>query len=481
MTIKSILKKLSPLLIVIISLSTLNCTVVAPNINKNDLNTIKAIVEVEETVYAPKPANNGADPLWNYGSPLIVRHDETVFISGLETLPNLKPLNNCRCLIYKRNQDGWSIAQADDDGRQREPCPIGIFDKGQLWLSSNPTITALNTYSGPSDPQLIKYIIDNPKSSPTVLHPPWLENPGFSEHSYRGIATDGSRAELFLTNIYMYDKTYWCFLDKKGEWLRGVLLFPESDYPDKQPTRIRLCYPEIALRNRAVHYFAVSDIIEPNLEWQKYKYELSKQHWDYDFRRLFYTWTPDIAASSFAPFVEIANREKTGGKCWNLDLWIASEKDSNSETVFLLWLEESIDMRLRPKFVSPDTPWTKSIHACTIRRGKIISKDVLEIAGEGKSGLIPQWGRFHATPDGRLYVIYYCAGKNEHGKQTSENRIMEIYRNGGHSTAIKIPLKHPFNKFMLATERGGSLPSNIIDVLGYTDGKPGINYARIRL
>jgi hypothetical protein len=46
---------------------------------------------------------------------------------------------------------------------------------------------------------------------------------------------------------------------------------------------------ERGARNRAVHFFGVSDIIEPQA-WREYKKQLTGNEWDYDFRRLF---TPD--------------------------------------------------------------------------------------------------------------------------------------------------------------------------------------------
>jgi hypothetical protein len=62
-----------------------------------------------------------------------------------------------------------------------------------------------------------------------------------------------------------------------------------------------------------VYFCGVSDIVEPYPEWRAFKKELTGQGWDYDFRRLFYTWTPDITRARFRPWVEIASRDKTGG------------------------------------------------------------------------------------------------------------------------------------------------------------------------
>ena len=57
---------------------------------------LRPVVEVEEEVYTYRPANNGAGPLWCSGSTCLVRIGDAVFASGLETLADHKPLNNCR-------------------------------------------------------------------------------------------------------------------------------------------------------------------------------------------------------------------------------------------------------------------------------------------------------------------------------------------------------------------------------------------------
>ncbi|MBM3477260.1 MAG: hypothetical protein FJX75_28670, partial [Armatimonadetes bacterium] len=53
-------------------------------------------VEVEEDVYTYQGANNGSGPMWCHGSTCLVRIGERVFASGLETIPDAKPLNNVR-------------------------------------------------------------------------------------------------------------------------------------------------------------------------------------------------------------------------------------------------------------------------------------------------------------------------------------------------------------------------------------------------
>src|SRR5512137_2362294 len=68
---------------------------------------LRPVVEIEEDIYAYESADNGAGPLWCQGSTCLVRIGDDVFASGLETLKDVKPLNNCRWLLFQRASNGW--------------------------------------------------------------------------------------------------------------------------------------------------------------------------------------------------------------------------------------------------------------------------------------------------------------------------------------------------------------------------------------
>ncbi|MGC9319520.1 MAG: hypothetical protein ACP5KN_15925, partial [Armatimonadota bacterium] len=70
------------------------------------------VVEAEEDVCTYEPADNGADPLWCRSCTCLVRIGDRLFASGLETLPDAKPLNNVRWLLFERTADGWQLQQA---------------------------------------------------------------------------------------------------------------------------------------------------------------------------------------------------------------------------------------------------------------------------------------------------------------------------------------------------------------------------------
>ena len=133
-------------------------TSVVPASTASDPARLRPVVEAEEEVYRYEPADNGAGPLWCHGSTCLVRIGEEVFASGLETLKDVKPLNNCRWTLFRRGPKGWELLRKDENGRTREPCPLAAFPGGPLFLSANPTLTAPQRLQRPGpagDPRVL--------------------------------------------------------------------------------------------------------------------------------------------------------------------------------------------------------------------------------------------------------------------------------------------------------------------------------------
>lgn len=448
-----------------------------PALGASEFSELRPVVEAEEVVYSYQDADNGAGPLWCSGSTCLVRIGADVFASGLETLKGVPPLNNCRWTLFQRNANGWTLQQADLHGRTREPAPLAGFPGGGLFLSANPTLlTNLQSGGGPAQPQLLEF---DPKKADGPFHvllPQWDGSPAFSEHSYRSFSADGANRELILFQNVDMTHAEWAFRDRNGQWsAHGKLKWPwGGDYAKPQP--VRTCYPDVALKNRAVHFCGVSDIVEPNPEWRAFKKQLTGREWDYDFRRLFYTWSDDITTGQFHDWVEIASREKTCGWIFPGDLWLDPDG-----LVHVLWAERAIDERLRPKFF-PTEKQSQSLNYAVLREGKVISRRTLVEAREGESHEIPSAPRFQVTPDNRLCVFYYVQGKNSAGNPVSENRVMEIFKDGNLSKPVTVPLKAPFTSCFTATPRAGSPTSETLEVLGQQAGKSRtMSYARIRL
>lgn len=437
---------------------------------------LQPAVQVEEDVYAYQSPDNGSGPMWCHGSTCLVRVGNDVFASGIETLKDLKPLNNVRWMLFARGEEGWRRLRVDEEGRTREPCPMATFADGRFFLSINPTLTPPNTYNGPAKPEILEFSASNLKASPKMLHPAWDGEPKFTEHSYRSFAADGPSGELLLLQNIDYTHAEWTFRDHEGKWsAQGKLVWPfGKEYGHPKP--VRLCYPNVALKDRAVYFCGVSDVTEPNEAWQKYKKEITGQNWDYDFRRLFFGWCPDITKGKFQPWLEIASRDKTCGWISPLDLWVGPDG-----RVHILWSERALDERLRKKFF-PDQKQSYALNYAILRDGKVIDRKSLVLAEEGGSKEIPGHARFQVTPDNRLFVFYYVSGTSANGKGISENRLMELRSDGSIAGPVRVDLKHPMNSFFTATWRGGSAPSNILDLFGNrADGGAKMSYARVRI
>ena len=438
---------------------------------------LKPVVEVEEDVYTYTQPDNGAGPMWCHGSTCLVRVGKRVFASGIETVPGVKPLNNCRWMLFERSANGWERVRVDTDGRTREPAPLAAFRSGRVFLSANPSLGhGDEPNGGPARPDVLEFKANDAAAIPASLSPVWQGEPKFTEHSYRSFAADGAAGELILFHNIGYTHAEWTFRDRRGKWsAQGKLKWPWGAEYDK-PEPIRVCYPNVALRERAVYFCGVSDVIEPYKAWQDFKRELTGKQWDYDFRRLFFTWTPDITKKAFAGWVEIASCDKTCGWISPGDLFVAGNGDAH-----LVWTERAIDERLRAKFF-PEAKQRHSLNYAVIRDGKVIRRKTIEESTEDKPGIIGSGARFQVTPEHRLFVAYYAGGTDSGGKGVAENRVREILRDGSMTSSVRLPLQKTFAQYFTTTVRGGSPPSRTLEMLGPRQGSPNtISYARVRL
>jgi len=428
------------------------------------------VVEVEEIVTQYAPANNGAGPMWCFGSTCVVRHGDDVYVSAIETGKDVPPLCNCRWQLWRRSLGGWKLVQHEENYRQREPCPIGIFHGGPLFLSVNPSTEPPGVKYGPCHPQVLEFD-SRDLGGPFKTHEPvWAEGTTFTDHSYRGFAADGAGRELLLLNINAKtSKQFVSYRDRQGTWRqKGTITFP-----------IRACYPQVALCNHSAHVLAIGDIVEPNEEWRELKRQKTGAKWDYVFRRLFYTYTPDIRSIPFIEPIEVASAEKTGGHVWNLDLHVDADNAAH-----LLYTREPYANAHVHEAYFPDEPRTKHLEYAIVKNGKVISRRVLVERVTDTDRVTPGWGRFHVTPDEELYFILAGTLTDAKGRVTQANFIARIGSPANPPELHRLALKHPFQgalSFFAATPRGGSKPSEVIDLLGATDEPNTLRYARIRL
>jgi hypothetical protein len=429
---------------------------------------IHPTVEAEEVVTKYVPANNGAGPMWCYGSTVIARQNDDVYLSVIETGKDIPLLCNTRWQLWQRSPDGWRMEQGEKEYRQREPCPIAVFDRGPVFLSVNPSTEPPGTKYGPCHPMIFEFDPSNP-SGPAKLHEPvWADGTYFTDHSYRGFAADGANGELLLLNINAKTSAQFVsYRDKQGTWHeRGTITFP-----------IRACYPQVALRDGSAHVMAIGDIVEPVEKWQKLRFEKLKRKWDYVFRRLFYTYTNDIRSTGFSTPIEIDTVEETCGHILNLDLYV-----DPSSAAHLLYLRRPHQYAFIRDEYFPDQAMTVHLEYVVLKGGQVVSRKTLAETpqDQGPAGVEPSFGRFHIGKAGELYVVVAGLG-TEKGRRVFGNYIGRVQTGDAAPEFEGIELEHPFHTFFTNTPRGGSQPSDVIDLFGIADDNPNLRYARIRI
>ena len=443
------------------------------------------VVEAEEEVYTYTPADNGAAPMWCYGCTCLARAGDRLFASGLETLPAAKPLNNVRWLLFRREPTGWKLQQADPHDRTREPCPLAGFPDGRLLMSVNPTLVTDPQHEGggPARPEVLQFAAASPQAPPRTILPTWEGQPSFTEHSYRTFSADGATGEAVLFQNVGYDGSAWALLDKAGGTVKaGYLQWPELRPGDVEPygaSRCRVNYPDVFLRGHAVYVCGAAAfdnwdrVKDPNTQKA-----LMGRQWGNRWRRLFFTWTPDVTTEPFREWVEISHTMATGGWLFPGDLWV-----DDTGLVHLLWFEGPIDLRLRNAHFPDMKVRPNTIMYGQVRDGRLVLKTPLLQGGEGSGPLVPESRpRFHVAPGGRLFVVYCVFDYPPAAQRAYSNWIREIAPDGTAGEPVKLPLQHPLREFFTATPRGGGAPSEVLDLLGPRVGSQNaIHYARVRL
>ncbi|MFO1412758.1 MAG: hypothetical protein U1F10_02390 [Burkholderiales bacterium] len=433
----------------------------------------------EQVIYAFTPPDNGAGPLWDIGSTNLVRFGDRIVASGIATISGERPYNNVHCTLWERAGGTWHRLHDTLSGRTREPCPVAQdASTGRLFVSTNPTMLPEHEAGGgPARPEVLQWQAGVLALPPEVLLPQWgAPAPQFSEHSYRSLAADPRRGDLILFQNVDYTHAEWAFRTADGQWrAQGRLMWPwGATYESPKP--VRICYPNVVLADRGVHFVGVSDVVEPNSEWRAWKRALTGKEWDYDFRRLFYTHAPDIARGTFGPWLEIANRERTAGRILPGDLRIDA-----AGAAHIVWQEQAIDVRLRERFFPAERQrW--EINYAVVHHGKVLRLRTLASADEDRPGPIPHLPRFHVSKSGRVFVVYYANGVAEDGSTISENRILEVREDGSSGPSVRLDLMHPLSTFMTATPRAGTPASDTLDLMGTAPDSPNtMRYAQIRL
>jgi hypothetical protein len=403
-------------------------------------------VKAEEDVYKFVNPNNGSGPLWDYGSTNIVRSGDDVYVSQQETGDGVPPLSNTRWRLLKRTAGGWKMVAEQDQFIQREPCPMGVMGD-TVFMSINPSTQPPGTKYGNCVPQILKFSFVGDKAVPTAITPVWNKEHNYTDHSYRGFAVDAQARRMLLLNIdAKTSEQNACLMTADGETLGGASVsFP-----------IRACYPQVALRGNAAHVLAVGDIVEPVEEWRQYKFEQTKATWDYVFRILYYTFTPDATKTGFTAPIEIANVDKTGGAVSNQDLWLSPAGEA-----YILYTEREVASALiRDKFF-PGKSLITSLHLAVVKDGAVGARRVLYA---GTDAAQCGHARFHVAGGGTVYAVMSVSGPD------AGNRLIQVYPTVENAPLVPVPAKKPMSSYCLANVRAGNAPSNTIDMLAQSAG-----------
>ena len=444
---------------------------------------VTPVVEVEEDVYTYEDARNGADPLWGVGATCLVRWEDRLFASGLQTMPGIPPGNNCRWLLFGREPDGsssptgptpWRQVRSEVLGLTREPCPLALSQRGALVLSSCQSAQAGG--AGAPRLQFIEFAVTNIAGPRFTLAPDWGGYTNFTDSTYRSLAADGPRGELVLFVNGGPWSARWLLLNERGAGIAtGELRWPwEGGY--ERAGAVRITHANTLLRDGVLHFCGISELTEPVSAWRDFKRQPAGNGPDLVSRRLFYVRAPDLVRGLFDQWIEVANLDKTAGTITLGDLWVDRE-----EVVHVVWAEEALDERLRARFF-PQAPQTHTINYARLRRDTILTRRTLVPDPMPNAGEVPSRPRFQITPDQQLFVFYFVSGVGADGRTVAENRVIEVQPDGSATAPVKVPLAHPMDRYYTATPRAGSPLSTTLDLLGSRAGVPfTVSYARVQL
>ena len=419
---------------------------------------VAVTVQAEEAVCSHTDPGNGSGPLHCKGCTQIVRLGDDVFVSRMDVGKGVPLLCNTRWQLLTRESFGWPVMAEEVGYRQREVCPLGAASHGRLLLYVNDSMTPPGTQYGACNPHLLRFDVADQRGRGVKLYPEWEGEPNFTDHSYRGFAVDSEADECLMLNIDATTSAMnWCWLTVEGETRRyGRITFP-----------VRACYPQVSLHGGAAHVLAIEDIVEPNDEWRTFKRGRRSTDWDYVFRILYYTWTPDIGSEGFAAPIEVANVDATAGHISNQDLWVGPDG-----AAYVLYTEQAVQStEMRDRYF-PEESTTKSLWVARIVKGAVAERRVLLAGTDHRQ---PACARFHATPDGRLYALVYVSGTD------SEDVLLQVLPAEEAAEPVRVPLKTAFTTFCLATERAGNQRSELMDVFGFTTSTDSLCYAQLRI
>jgi hypothetical protein len=167
--------------------------------------------------------------------------------------------------------------------------------------------------------------------------------------------------------------------------------------------------------------------------------------------------------------VEIDNVDDTAGHILNLDLLLSDNGDAH-----LLYLKSTIQYEsMRDRFF-PGEELVTSLEYVRLVDGEVMEWNTLIRQTEDEGDLKPAYGRFHRKKDGTLLTVMTAI--DDEGN--AGNYLLRLGEGG---VPEDLGLAQGLRPFFTATERGGSPPSDTLDLFGFSSEPNSIRYARVSL
>lgn len=413
-----------------------------------------------EMICPTKPFENGAGPTWCYGNSPVCRVGNRVFVTNSHVNEDRLPYNRTHLELYEKMDGGeWKLVYEDKGVFQREPCYPLYLGNNRLAVVANPT-TRSYTKDEPSVfvpcvPSVYLFDISEGVKKIDTVTLTW-DDPGyeFFDHSYRSSAVDMENGNMLFTNQYVIN-------------MEGCHCYTVVD-PDFKPIRQgkleyeeRSCYQNIAMKGKEAYIFAIRDIHEPVKEWEQYKLEKTGNTWDYDFRRIYLSYSPDIEKEDFRTPITVCHRDDTCGWFNNLDCTY----DANGDVWFLAGCRSVAFDFMRDRFF-PETPLEATLELYHLSKGELKETILLDRGSEEGGKKVNYGGTFHTAANGDVYLVWskgVKAGDSDVEGSTYLTRLDALQE-------APVKLLDQATKPFGSKTRLGAVPSDTVDL--YWEGGP---------
>ena len=352
-----------------------------------------------EKICDTMPFHNGSDPVWSRGNSVIVRVGDRVFATNSRVFPKRALRSRTSLELYEKcGDEPWKMVYYDEGVFQRESCPILYLGDHKLAVTVNPTARVY----APDEPNIgaacipMVYIFDISGEVQKIdtIRLTW-DDPEyfFHDHSYRGFTLDTANGNLFLVNQYIVSGGAHCYAlcDHTFKTLQAGKL----DFP------VRSCYHNMAMRDGELYVFALRDIVEPNAAWKQYKFEKTGNEWDYDFRRVYLRYSPDITKEALGEAVSVCDRDDTCGWIYNIDC----SYDKQGDMLFLVSVQNVHFPFMKERFF-PDAALETVLELYRFRKGQLVETRILDRSADEEGHMTQYGGFFHTASNGDVYIVW---------------------------------------------------------------------------